>query len=223
MKTVFNKRYVLLIALMVCSASMSVCGEEIMEENIPEEYMIMINSLDSLAIHDSEACIKSLNTLLAAPKVPEYEKERLRFMLGAALKNRVGHLATDFKFMLKDDSTSSLRAIKGDYIILYLNDPACDDCAVLKTQMAESQVLNSMLDSGRLKLLSVCVEGNTVEWEDQILPENWIDACDEALRISDREIYDLPTMPVLYLLDKNQRVLLKNSSLEKIEGFLKEK
>ena len=80
-----------------------------------------------------------------------------------------------------------------------------------------------MLDSGRLKLLSVCVEGNTVEWEDQILPENWIDACDEALRISDREIYDLPTMPVLYLLDKNQRVLLKNASLEKIEGFLKEK
>lgn len=216
----YLKQY-LAVFVFLCIAFSAFCQKNINDEaNIPDEYLVMINSLDSLAVHDNEACIKLLNKLLATPAVPEYEKERLRFMLGASLKNRVGHLATDFTYTLKDGSRGTLRALKSEFVLLFFNDPMCEDCMKVKGDIAISQVINDMLDRGRLKVLSVCVEGDNDEWRMQKLPDSWIDSCDEALRITDREIYDLPTMPVLYLLDRNQKVLLRNATLEKVEKYL---
>ena len=84
-----------------------------------------------------------------------------------------------------------------------------------------SDYLNGMLDMGRVKLLSVCVEGEIDEWKKQQLPELWIDACDKTMSILDDELYYLPGLPTLYLLDSNHSVLLKNTNVINIEKCLK--
>ncbi len=35
------------------------------------------------------------------------------------------------------------------------------------------------------------------------------------------QVFDLRTMPVLYLLDKDKKIVLKNPSLEELEAYLK--
>lgn len=180
-----------------------------------EKYLYDMDS----PLYDEELYIVALNKLLVSPRVPEDEKERLRYKLGTSLKNRKGAVATNFTYMKKNGANGTLHTLQGDYILLYFNDPECDGCMAMKREIAASAKINSLLDSGRLKLLSVCVEGKNEAWMKQKLPATWIDACDEAMRITDRELYDLPSLPVMYLLDRRHRVVLKNTNPRKIEEF----
>ena len=52
------------------------------------------------------------------------------------------------------------------------------------------------------------------------MPSNWIHAYDHTGRIRGEEIYDLKTSSTLYLLDKEKKVLLKDTKIEQIEQFL---
>lgn len=51
------------------------------------------------------------------------------------------------------------------------------------------------------------------------MPQEWTVGIDNS-RIVERELYSLPAMPVIYLLDKDKRVLLKDSSPAGLEAFL---
>ena len=51
--------------------------------------------------------------------------------------------------------------ISAPSLLLYFNDPECDDCRRVKRQLAESPVLNRRLEDGRLRLLSVDVTGES--------------------------------------------------------------
>ncbi len=93
----------------------------------------------------------------------------------------------------------------------------------MKEQLAASSTINRLLASGRLALLSVCVEGQTAAWEAATYPARWIDGCDAGQRLTRDEVYDLKAMPTLYLLDAEKRVLLKDAPIERIEARLSEK
>ena len=222
MKDGIYKIFLCLFLLTMCCVNAHGQQESYILPKTQEEIIKVIERLDSLSLSDEDKpYIKLLNQLLEAQQVPIEEKERLRYMLGAALKNSVGNKAADFIYMLKDRSTNTLYKINSDYIVLYFNDPTCSDCMAVKQEMAASEIVNTLIDEGRLVLLSVCVEGDNDDWEKQILPENWVDSCDELLQITDREVYDLPTLPILYLLDKNHNVILKNTTVKKIEHRIK--
>ena len=168
---------------------------------------------------DEELYIVALNQLLACDKVSFDDKERVGYYLAKVMKNRVGHKATNFGFIQKQYKRRSLYGVKADYILLYFNDPTCDECHKLKTELILSPIISKKVEEGKLKVLSVCVEGNKDEWKTQSLPHQWIDACDERMLITDRELYDLPSLPVLYLLDRSYRVVQKNTNVEKLEIF----
>lgn len=153
--------------------------------------------------------------------VSEEDSVRLIYRLNVLKKNSIGEKATDFLFYKKDGSQSSLYDVKADFLLVYFNNPDCETCKALKQEMVSSVILNDVLDSGKLKLLSVCVEGETDEWKKQQLPESWIDACDKSMVIVDDELYYLPSLPVLYLLDSNYFVILKNTSVSAVGKHLK--
>ena len=144
---------------------------------------------------------------------------RADYMKTMMSKNAVGGKAADFVFNSKDGSESSLYAINADYILVFFNNPDCDTCEELKRTIIVSSVINDMIECGKLKLLSVCVEGETEKWKTQCLPVSWIDACDKAMSIIDDELYYLPSLPVLYLLDNKCNVIMREMSVKDIEEF----
>ncbi|MBQ7940900.1 MAG: DUF5106 domain-containing protein [Muribaculaceae bacterium] len=180
-----------------------------------EKYLYEYNS----SLYDEELYILVLNKLLCMPEVEKAVKERLRYKLDTVMKNRIGNKATDFAFGYKDGKTGTLYSVEAEYLLVFFNDPACETCKFMKQELSASSLINDMLDSGSLKLLAVCVEGGIDEWKGQKLPDAWIDVCDTSMTVTDNELYYLPSLPVLYLLDGRHNVLLKNATLKGVEDY----
>lgn len=171
-------------------------------------------------MHNEELHILVLRALLASPALNRTEKIRPRHLLELALKNRPGEPAADFTFLRRDGSRGRMSEISAPYLLLYFNDPGCDDCRRLKRMLAASPVLNRRLEDGRLQLLSVDVTGGNGTREQDSVPPGWIDGCDEEELLTREAVYDLKAMPTLYLLDGQKRVVLKDTTPERIEQYL---
>ena len=87
--------------------------------------------------------------------------------------------------------------------------------------LQESPALTRLIAAGELAVLAAYTEGDRRLWDETkaALPQEWTVGIDNS-RIVERELYSLPAMPVIYLLDKDKRVLLKDSSPAGLEAFL---
>ena len=171
-------------------------------------------------IYDDALYILMLEKVLEQESLSEKHRQEFGFDLRMARKNRVGSVAADFSFITKDGKNSTLHKTKGEYLLLFLGDPECEYCVETKEKLLALPAFMRLVDSGRLKVLSVCVEGKTDAWKNGRMPKGWIDACDEGQVIYEDLLYEIPGLPVLLLLDKEHRVLMKNVYPGMVESFL---
>jgi hypothetical protein len=163
-----------------------------------------------------------VNELLEQPKLSLAQSERLRYLREIALKNRVGRAATDFVFVQRNGKRMSLKEVKADYVLLYLNDPECSACKQIKEALENSEIICRWKNSGRMKVVSVCIEGKTTGWQNIPAPEGWVDGCDVDRRLLEDDLYDLRNLPAIYLLDANKKIMLKNATVQRLEQVLEQ-
>lgn len=171
-------------------------------------------------VFNDELYIMMLQSLLSSDMLDSARRAKYSAILNTEMKNRVGEVATDFEFMLRDGGRGRLSEINAKYILVFFSDPDCDRCNSVKTQIDASAVVRIKLLLGDLALLSVCVEGDTDAWKRIKTPDEWIDACDEKCAIYDQELYDIPGLPSFYLLDSSHRVILRDVHFQLVENFL---
>lgn len=171
-------------------------------------------------VFNDELYIMMLQSLLSSDMLDSARRVKYSVILNTEMKNRVGEVATDFEFMLRDGERGRLSEINAKYILVFFSDPDCDRCNSVKTQIDASAVVRIKLLLGDLALLSVCVEGDTDAWKRIKTPDEWIDACDEKGAIYDQELYDIPGLPSFYLLDSSHRVILRDVHFQLVENFL---
>ena len=164
-------------------------------------------------MRDEDLYVVMLRVLASGDPFPAGERGLARFRLEMALKNRPGEPAADFSFELADGSRDSLYGIDAEYLIVFFNDPDCVECRSLRSELASSPELGGLLASGRAKVLSLNVAGGSF---DAGSPSGWLDACDRGRTVYSDALYDLRSLPVLYLLSSDKHVLLKDTSLEDI-------
>ena len=164
-------------------------------------------------MRDEDLYVVMLRVLASGDTFPAGERGLARFRLEMALKNRPSEPAADFSFELADGSRGSLYGIDAEYLIVFFNDPDCVECRNLRSELALSPELGGLLASGRVKLLSLNVVGGSF---DTGSPSGWIDACDRRRTVYSDALYDLRSLPVLYLLSSDKHVLLKDTSLDDI-------
>ena len=171
-------------------------------------------------VFNEELYITMLQSLLSSDMLDSARRAKYSVILDTEMKNRVGEVATDFEFMLRDGGRGRLSEINAKYILVFFSDPDCDRCNSVKAQIDASAVVRIKLLLGDLALLSVCIEGDTDAWKRIKTPDEWIDACDEKCAIYDRELYDIPGLPSFYLLDSSHRVILRDVHFQLVENFL---
>ena len=171
-------------------------------------------------VFNDELYIMMLQSLLSSDMLDSARRAKYSVILDTEMKNRVGEVATDFEFMLRDGGRGRLSEINAKYILVFFSDPDCDRCNLVKAQIDASAVVRIKLLLGDLALLSVCVEGDTDAWKRIKTPDEWIDACDEKCAIYDQELYDIPGLPSFYLLDSSHRVILRDVHFQLVENFL---
>ena len=175
-------------------------------------------------MRDEDMYIVMLRVLASGDPFPTGESGRARFRLEMALKNRPGEPAADFGFEFADGSRGSLYGIDAEYLIVFFNDPACAECREVRSGLENSSDLALLIGEGRVRILSLCVSGNATNLRAAIVggegSDGWIDAFDEAQTVYAERLYDLQSLPVLYLLDSDKRVLLKDATVGQIVDAL---
>lgn len=155
------------------------------------------------------------------------DKEVYRFQQEMILKNRVGTTATDFVYTLANGEKYKMHTLKSDYLILFITNPDCPTCAAVTNEMNDSKTLNNLflLNSSNksiLTVLSIYPDSNIDDWRKMLskMPQqNWVNAYDDGTVLTNKRMYDIKAIPTLYLLDKNKKILLKDTSLDEIEDY----
>lgn len=140
----------------------------------------------------------------------ETEKARFRHLLEAARKNRPGMPAADFSYLTRDGKQQTLRHTPGGDLLLIFYDPACDHCREVMAQLQNDAFLRQRIYDKRLAVLAVCTDTDREVWEltKNDLPVEWM-AGFENSRLQEKELYVLPELPAIYLLDADRNVVLK--------------
>jgi hypothetical protein len=187
--------------------------------NLSEKYLYMPDS----HVADEEKFIPFMQYALKSKVLEDVEKIRPQFLLENAMKNRLGTVAGDFTYTLPNDETGSLHGITTDYTLLFFKDPECEDCAALTKRLIFSILINENISQGKLKIIAVYTGEDLEVWKHHSsdVLNSWIYARDAGQRINAERLYDVKHYPTLYLLAGDKKVLLKDTTIEKIEDYLK--
>lgn len=147
--------------------------------------------------------------------VDPYELEEPRYRLNAYLKNRPGTQAADFPYVTVSGQSSKLSATAAPRLLMLFYDPDCDHCVATIGRLRQEPAIAAAIAEGSLKVLAVYTEGDEELWRSTAgeMPAEWIVATDRG-HILEEELYDIPEMPGIYLLDASKNVILRDPSVE---------
>ena len=133
------------------------------------------------------------------------------------LMNSGGIISNDFKN--GDNKTNLLHKLNTDYTILFLNNPNCTECERADEYMKSSSIIERLESLDKLAILSIHPDENLSFCIRESYPKNWISVYDLEQKIVNYNEYDLRVMPIIYLLDKDKRVVLQSIRIERIEDW----
>lgn len=155
-----------------------------------------------------------LQAINESPFIDPALRTRYEIQLEDVMKNRPGTQATDFEILLRDGTNTTLlekcKDAKATILIFY--DPECDNCSRLVEEMLRDPDLNRAVSQKHLNIIAVYPDGDKEEFgkAEGKIPGGWTDGMSPNGKISEDELYSMPTFPTLYLIDANGKVLIKN-------------
>lgn len=202
--------------------SLALAGErkpllKVMEQ--AEHYFFDPNS----PVLDEEMYLRALDGILACKSLQDVDKMQYEYQHRICSLNRAGTPATDFKFEEMKGNKGSLYGIKGDYTLVFFNNPGCHACGEILETIVNSPVAE-MFTSGKVKVLAMYIDEDIEAWRESHgkFPKEWIYAHDHKMILRDNNIYGLRAIPSLYLLDKEKRVILKDAPVGKVISYLQQ-
>lgn len=185
-----------------------------------EEAIALADSLVAAYLNDPNSPVRDeakyiffLDNMLKSDTLPEAVRERGSERLRIARMNRPGMVAADFDYIDVDGKRRSLHEEVRGTTLLAFYDPECGHCSEILQVIADSQKANNAIENGELKVIAIYAEGKRSVWDKskRSMPGNWQTGYD-VTGILDKDLYDLPAMPTLYLLDSDCRVIAKDLS-----------
>lgn len=185
--------------------------------DIAERYLNDPNS----PMRNESYYILFLESFLRQKKLPEHMQERSAYRLEMARKNRPGMTATDFSYTDRNGKQHTLHTTSATRLLILFYDPACPHCSDILEELRQSRKLAEYVSDNKLTVLAVYTEGDRKLWDEtkSSMPKEWTVVIDNS-NIVDRELYDLPAMPIIYVLDQDKTVLMKDAAVSEIERFL---
>ena len=147
-------------------------------------------------------------------------KGRMAFRLALVVKNQPGMLAADFEYIDREGRHHRLYDTDSPLTLLVFSDPECEHCHEIMPLIISNETLQN---DPRLTVLNIYPDENQKAWEADVkpLPQNWREGRSPKGEIMKKQIYALPALPSLYLLDSDKRVLVKDGTLDQIVQVLK--
>ena len=149
-------------------------------------------------------------------KIPAAQRARFEYQARALENSQVGMVAPDITWTDSDGISHSLSELSPRaYVLIFINDPDCDDCVLARTRLQADFNLNVLLDNGLIKVLSLYPEEPTDQWRESVKGFNprWLVGA--APNIDEK--LDLRQTPQFYYLNGKHEIL---SKVLNVDGLL---
>ena len=127
-----------------------------------------------------------LEEMKNSPCFNETEKERIAFKIKTTNKNLPGDIAINFNFKDENGKEHQLSDYKDQKVILYFYDPDCENCHKVSAWLKQQTI------PADIKVLKMIAD-NHISY-----------------------IYSLKNMPTIFLLDKENKVILKDCTAQEL-------
>lgn len=169
---------------------------------------------DSAEVLSDELYIPFAAAVAANKKIPAASRARFEHQARVLANSQLGAVAPALPFVTIDGNKSDLSKVETPYILLFFNDPDCDDCLFVKARLAADYNTRQLIDKNILKIVSIYPDAPSDEWKEgaALYPESWIVGASEEAD----ETFDMRRAPVMYFLDKDRKILAKNMVIDNV-------
>jgi hypothetical protein len=186
-------------------------------DEVLEKYLFHADS----PVRNEYYYLSVVDEILSNERISASHKERFTYQRKLITSNQVGSVANNFNYVTDKGSIGTLAGTEAEYLLLYFNNPDCEECKRMKYRMENTSEIMLALQKGRLVVLSVYVDADHTAWRKAKYPEEWINSYSQDQSILNNNLYDLRAIPSLYLLDKEKRVIIRDGVLEDIVAYFK--
>lgn len=168
--------------------------------------------------------IEMLKDAIAYDKTNKVNKVRYEAELKHLDKNLDGSVLPNFNIILGNGDTTSLYDVKAPYMLLYFQHPECPTCREARTRMKDYPVLNKAIDDGKIVVLTVYFEDDKKIFDNYMQTEanpKWIHSWNYDQQIQKEELFYLITIPYMFLIDRDKRVIKKDILINEVEDYVK--
>ena len=137
--------------------------------------------------------------------------------------NLIGHKAHDLKMETLDGQWVDLYEIDKPWVILIFWDPNCGHCKKALPKLYN--IYKKYRDKG-LEVMTVYIYDNKEVWKKHLEEHDyldWINAWDPYQTTRFRFYYDVYSTPIIYVLDKDKKIIAKRIDIDVLKKFLKNK
>lgn len=135
--------------------------------------------------------------------------------------NIIGNVAPDLWLPNPNGKYYRLSDINAKVTVAYFWDPECSHCKKVTPEL--KKVYEKYKNKG-FEVFAVYTQGDQPKWMEYISNNKltWINVWDPTFSSNFRNLYDIYATPVIYVLDKNKKILAKRISVETLEKILEE-
>lgn len=167
------------------------------------------------------------------PQVDWFTEKYKKYMTDRAyslMANLIGAPAQNLELVDTAEKPRPLYDVKAPYIVICFWDATCSHCKEVvpkldsiyqnKWKQLGVQVYGVMVDGGKEAWMNYIHENNLKDWIHVYETTAAREAGNAAGRANYRQLYDVYQTPILYLLDKDKRIIAKKLTYDQIDEVL---
>ncbi|MDX9771424.1 MAG: thioredoxin-like domain-containing protein, partial [Tenuifilaceae bacterium] len=176
-----------------------------------------IMGMDAVFVHIAEKYFLSGQT----PWITEETKGKIAERVGDLKPNLIGQIAPNFRMASLSGGVQELHKVNAEVTVVYFWEPSCSHCKRVTPLLRD--LYNKFKDKG-MAVVAVYTQGEMDKWKEYVDSNElkWINVWDPTRGSRYHKLYDIYSTPVLYILDKDKRIVAKRIGIESLERFIEQ-
>jgi hypothetical protein len=181
---------------------------------------------DAVFVHLFEKYINTGQAEFFTEKYRKYLNDRAYSLMA----NLIGQPAADLAMVDTSGVSKPLYEVSAPFIVICFWDPTCSHCKEIvpkvdsifqaKWKMEGIKVYGVMVDGGKEAWLQFIKDHNLTDWIHVYETKEHQDSVEKAGQPGYRQLYDVYQTPILYLLDKDKRIIAKKLSYLQLDEVI---